>query len=878
MRQLGLDVVEAQTAEKARAWIESSDPALVLISSRVSEHAALCRSLKEKSTGRLILLCDAEAEQFAKEGSDGFFVEPVDDRMLVEYARASLRARDDQREEAHGSERLLRLFRHAITQASDLIAFIDIDGRYVYVSPSLCAATRYSSTELLARRVPDVDKAVDMARFRQLVEALREGPLAPFETRFRRKDGSSFSVEISASLVEFDGQNFICGVARDLTARSQAQETLRETEELLSLAEAAAGVGIWNCDLHTGAATLNAVCYKLFGLPRAPQGYRELFGLAHPDDASLVNAQWEEALAGEGKFSVDYRIIRANDGAVRWMRVEGQIIFDIGGQPQNAMGAVYDITERREVDEALRLSEARERARAADFDAIMTAAPAALWIAHDPECHHITGNPEVYRMTRMPEGSNVTAWAPDPSKLPYRFLRNGALIRPEELPMQLAVAKGGEIRDTELTFERFDGEQHQLFGHAAPLYDEAGRVRGAIGAFLDVTALKRAQAALEEADRLKDEFLAMLSHELRNPLASISNALRILTAPAQYRSLTEEDNDKLLQMMQRQTKYLVRLVDELLEASRITRGKIELQTGRIDLADVLREAVESSRSMIEQSEQKIFAFPASALPIDGDRVRLVQVFVNLLNNANKYTQPGGSIWIEAKQSDGEAVVSISDNGRGIPQDMLPKVFDRFVQINPTGSGARGGLGLGLALVRSLVELHGGSVEALSEGEGEGSTFRVRLPLVSEVAVANTTEEKACGVDNFQKRVLVIDDDRDVADSLAMLLQSFGAVVEVAYGGAAGLDAFDSFQPDLVLLDLGMPGMDGFETARHIRERPVVKHFNLVALTGWGQARDRLRTREAGFDHHLLKPLDLAQLQHLLSVATTTKDLSASPPL
>lgn len=375
----------------------------------------------------------------------------------------------------------------------------------------------------------------------------------------------------------------------------------------------------------------------------------------------------------------------------------------------------------------------------------------------------------------------------------------------------------------------------------------------------DVTKRRRMEDALRESDRRKDEFLATLAHELRNPLAPLRSGLQVLRRVGG----AGPDAERMQAMMERQVDHLVRLVDDILEASRISRGKIELRKEPVELAAVIRQAVETSQPLIDAGRHELrLVLPAEPLLIDADPVRLAQVFANLVNNAAKYTDSGGRIRIEAERRGGEVAVSVSDSGRGIPADMLPRVFDLFAQIDRDLGRSQGGLGIGLALVRSLVEMHGGRVEARSDGPGQGSEFVVHLPLIATPAaiVAEPEAPPACAA----LRILLVDDNRDAADSLGMLLETLGAEVKVVYDGPAGLEALDAFKPRAVLLDLGMPGMDGYETARLLRLSPSGRETTLIALTGWGQDEDQRRTRQAGFDHHLVKPVDIAELQAVLS--------------
>jgi signal transduction histidine kinase/CheY-like chemotaxis protein len=366
----------------------------------------------------------------------------------------------------------------------------------------------------------------------------------------------------------------------------------------------------------------------------------------------------------------------------------------------------------------------------------------------------------------------------------------------------------------------------------------------------------------EEADRRKDEFLATLAHELRNPLAPIRNSVGVLRMSAGAGPI-----DQLSSMMERQIGHMVQLVDDLLEVSRISRGKIDLRLGEVALASVLEAAIESSRPLIESQRHLLsVALPEEPLPLRADATRLTQVFTNLLNNAAKFTEPGGRIEVRAQRLDGDMVlVGVADTGLGISAESLPRVFDMFMQIPRLQGRAESGLGIGLTLARNLVEMHGGSIAAESEGVGKGSRFTVRLPLDRRrTARATAPARAASSALRGLPRVLVVDDNRDAADSLGALLQMLGADARVAYDGLSALEAAASFRPDAVFLDIGMPDMGGTEVARQLRLRPEGRTARLIALTGWGQQHDRRLTREAGFDHHLVKPAELASLQAVLA--------------
>ena len=370
-----------------------------------------------------------------------------------------------------------------------------------------------------------------------------------------------------------------------------------------------------------------------------------------------------------------------------------------------------------------------------------------------------------------------------------------------------------------------------------------------------------AEHALRTADQRKDEFLATLGHELRNPLAPLLTGLHLL----QLTALQDPAAIRACAVMERQISHLVRLVDDLLEVSRITRGVIDMQRESLDLRDVLRSAVETSRPGIAAASHTLHVdVPPAPITISGDSVRLTQVFANLLNNAAKYTNAGGSIHLTARTDDDHAIVVVRDDGIGIEPGHLASIFDMFTQVDRANRRTQGGLGIGLTLVRSLVTMHGGTVVARSNGVGHGSEFEVRLPLAAKAAVEARTPINALTFGG--RRIMIVDDNHDAADTLATLLTAYGAIVAIAYDGRDALAKVDAFAPDVALLDIGMPGMDGYEVARRIRADGRHEDMLLIALTGWGQEKDRRRSRAAGIDHHLVKPPDIDKLKDLLATA------------
>jgi PAS domain S-box-containing protein len=392
--------------------------------------------------------------------------------------------------------------------------------------------------------------------------------------------------------------------------------------------------------------------------------------------------------------------------------------------------------------------------------------------------------------------------------------------------------------------------------------DAEGRVTQIHGVNYDITGRKQAEEALREADRRKDEFLAMLAHELRNPLAPIRNAAQVLKLVGGGDARQQWARE----VIERQTQHLTRLVDDLLDVSRITRGKVTLAREPLDLASIVQRAVEASRPLIDSRRHQLtVAVSPEPVRLEGDLTRLVQVVGNLLNNAAKYTDEGGEIRVEAGREEEEAVIRVRDNGMGVPADLLPHVFDLFTQADRSLDRSQGGLGIGLTLVRQLVELHGGRVEARSGGPGQGSEFVVRLPATASadaVEAASTAGGRALPSASTL-RILLVEDNPDSAEMMSFLLKLSGHEVRTARDGPEALEVARAFHPEAVLCDIGLPGMNGYEVAERLREQPALRHTPLIALTGYGQEEARRRSREAGFDYHLVKPVEPEALGALL---------------
>jgi signal transduction histidine kinase/ActR/RegA family two-component response regulator len=470
-------------------------------------------------------------------------------------------------------------------------------------------------------------------------------------------------------------------------------------------------------------------------------------------------------------------------------------------------------------------------------------------------------------MLGMRPSENVSLSQDDTSHLPYRVFRDGREAPTEQLPMQRAAREGSIIQGEMLEILRADGTRIAILMNATPVRDDQGTIKGAVGACVDVTELRAAESALREADRLKDEFLAMLAHELRNPLAAVSNAVQVAR-----RSKAEDDRAWARAVIEDQVCHLSRIIDDLLDVSRISRGKIQLRRQAVDMNFVIDHAVEAVRPLIDERKHRLTVTTgARNLRVEGDPTRLEQVVANLLNNAAKYTEAGGRIDVECRAEGDQVVVSVRDTGVGIAPEQLPNMFELFAQADRSLARSEGGLGIGLTLAKRLVELHRGTIEARSEGPGRGSEFTVRLPAQAGAAPGGGAGTSVPDADRSRGlSILVVDDNVPTALGMARLLKLSGHRVEVLHDGQAAVDAARRHCPEVVLLDIGLPGIDGYQVARALRREETCRDALIVAVSGYGQDEDKRRSREAGFDAHMVKPVDVDALLKLIGERTTSR--------
>jgi PAS domain S-box-containing protein len=505
---------------------------------------------------------------------------------------------------------------------------------------------------------------------------------------------------------------------------------------------------------------------------------------------------------------------------------------------REVIGRLWPAIERARSLAALRESEAR-------FRQLADTAPMMIWVGEaDGRCSYVSRRWTEFT-GRMPEAELDYGWKD--------------VVHPDDLAAYAAsfdeAARDYRAFSAEYRGLRWDGAWRWLHVNARPRFGAGSEFLGYIGALMDVTERRHAEEALREADRRKDEFLATLAHELRNPLAPLRTGLHVLDLAGD-----PEAARRTRRMMERQLGHMVRLIDDLLDVSRITSGKVVLQRDRMAVQDAARAAIESARPQIEAARHRLnVELPDAPLWVDADATRVSQVIGNLLTNAAKYTPDGGEVGLRVEAGEGEARVIVTDTGLGIPADALGEVFGMFAQVNRTLDRAQGGLGIGLALARRLVEMHGGHIEAASDGLGRGSTFTVHLPLSIEAA-AVPLADAVSPAEASRRRILVVDDNQDAAATLAMMLELEGHDARAAFNGADGLRIAEAARPDIAFLDLGMPGMDGFELARRLRALPGGVAMLIVAVSGWGGEGDKRQSAEAGFDLHLTKPVSVEAVQ------------------
>lgn len=683
------------------------------------------------------------------------------------------------------------------------------------------------------------------------------------------------------------------GTNTDISELKEAREALATNEERLRLALDAGRMGVWDWNILTGELAWSDSLEPLHGL--APGTFRGTFEhfqqLIHPSDRDSVNQAIERAVQNRSTFDIEFRNLRPN-GAVHWIAGNGRVLVDEYGMPVRMIGIGMDVTERKRSEQtALFLADTSAAlAQLVDFDSTLqkVATLAVPYFADWATVDVLEADGTLRRVAvahvdpqKVELANDLNRRFPPDPHAPsgiWNILRTGEAELVSEITDELL--SNSTTNDELLQVLRTLGltsyigvplrVRGKVLGVLSFIVAESGHIYDDNDLAVARDLASRASIAIEnsqlyrelrDADRHKDEFLATLAHELRNPLAPIRNGLQVLRLTGSGGELVDETRS----MMERQLNQMVRLVDDLLDISRITRNKFELRKERVLFASVVHSAVEASRPLIEDGGHTFsLKLPTEPIVLHADPTRLAQVISNLLNNSAKYTEPGGHIAVVGTLNDGEVVLSVTDNGLGIPAEAIPRLFQMFSQFDHNIERAQGGLGIGLSLVRRLVDLHGGTVTAHSEGVGRGSEFTVRLPIhhTHPTSLPGSDKEKTASREHC--RILVVDDNRDSATTLMTMLKLLGNEVRTAHDGLAAVEAAEQFQPDFILLDIGLPKLNGYEVCRVIRKQAWSDSVIIVALTGWGQEEDRRRSAQAGFDHHLVKPVELEKLTDILN--------------
>ena len=751
------------------------------------------------------------------------------------------------------------VFRITLRSIGDAVMTTDVEARVTYLNGVAEALTGWSHADAVGQPLDAVFRVVNETTRRPVdnpaLRALREGIVVGLanHTVLIRKDGAERPIDDSAAPIrDDDGRVSGCVlIFRDVTTQRRLEGD--KTRQLLTARTLAAIVessddAIIGKSLDGTIRSWNAAAERIFGYAAAEAVGRHISLVIPPDRIAEEDHISASLKAGKHLEHFETERVRKNGERIQ-VSLTVSPIKDEAGNVIGASKIARDVTDRKRA-EADRERFATLVENSTDFIGICDLDGRPFFVNRAGLA--LVGLDDVEQARRTPVAE-------------FFFPEDRARVMDEFFPRVLAEGHA----EIEIRFRHFKtGEARWMAYKVLALRDAAGRPTAFATVSQDVTERKRLEddlrrlaADLSDADRRKDEFLATLAHELRNPLAPIGNMLEVMKRAAGDAETLARARDT----MERQLAQMVRLVDDLLDLNRITHGRLELRTGPTVLATVIAQAVEAARPLIDQAGHRLrVELPDEPIRLNADPARLTQVFANLLNNSSKYTPPGGTITVSARRVGDDVVVAVRDDGLGIPRDKLASVFDMFTQVDRSVERSQGGLGIGLTLVKRLVEMHGGSVAVQSDGEGRGSEFEVRLPLLLEPLAEQASAPVEAEPPAQSRRILVVDDNSDSAVSLAMLLEITGNETHTAHDGLEAIAAIERHRPDVVLLDIGLPKLNGHEVCRHVRAQPWGRDITIIALTGWGQDDDRRKSREAGFDGHLVKPVDYGALKELLN--------------
>jgi len=750
---------------------------------------------------------------------------------------------------ARESEGRLRNFAFLVENASDFIGVCDLAFRPTYVNSAALALVGLTAEEMSRVSVFDFFAPEERDRianeFFPTVEREGHGTIETTFTHF--KTGARIPMRYNVvRMHDADGRHTgYATISQDLSERRRSEDALRSLADAKALSLArfreladAMPQIVWSSDATGNVDYLNRRWYELTG---KPLGDLNPEGIIHPEDRDRARAAFRRSLENGTPYEEEFRLCLPGASEPRWYLGRALPVRAGDGRIVRWYATSTDIHDQKRTEEEL--ADSRERLRAA-LDASGTGT--FRW---DIDSGKLDWDDNLDRLFGLAPGSTARS-------LP-EFIH---LVHPDDRPRVIDACARCAAGATEFAEEYRvvwpDGTVRWL-SDKGRVYQSVGGTRYMAGACVDVTDRRVKEDALRAADRQKDEFLGMLAHEIRNPLAPMMYSTSILE-----RRIEDPEVRRPIEIIGRQTRRMIRIVDDLLDVSRVTQGKISLQREPVAVADLVKQCTDACRPLMESRRHLVDVAPVDrSLIVYGDAVRLSQVIENILINAAKYTPDGGRISVTAGGEGASVAIEITDTGVGISPQMLTRVFDLFAQADTSLDRAEGGLGIGLTLVEKLVRMHGGRVEARSPGVGCGSTFTVHLPLTPSAervrqAVVSTVEAPG-------RRVLVVDDNIDSAEMLQTLLQMTGHIVRVAHDGRRALSVASEFLPDVILLDIGLPGMDGYRVIEALRAMPSLARVTIVATTGYGREEDRARCLAAGFDDHLTKPIDHALLEHIL---------------
>lgn len=743
------------------------------------------------------------------------------------------------------AEQQKELLRVTLASIGDAVITTDAKGRIIFLNDVAQQLTGWSLEQATVRPLNKVFHIIN-ENTRQVAEnpvdkVMLHGQIVGLanHTLLIDKNGKEYAIDDSAAPIK-NPQGEILGVVlvfRDITQRRSADQALQRSEKELSEFFENASVGLHWVGPDGIIIRANQAELDLLGYSRE-EYVGQPIAKFHADK-DVINHILNCLNNGQTLNKYASRLI-CKDGSIKDVLISSNVFFD-NGKFIHTRCITLDVTDLKRAELALRESEQR-------FRLMANAAPVLIWMSDKNKVCTWFNKTWLDFVGRSLEQEIEEGWKEN--------------IHPDDLSMcsntYLSAFDKRLKFSMEFRLRRHDGAYRWILDHGIPRLDPNGAFAGYIGSCVDITVRVEAEEVLRKADKRKDDFLATLAHELRNPLAPIRNALAVAR---------QSDHDVVLRhqtlaMMERQLVHLVRLVDDLLDVSRISRDRLELRLTQVELTSLIEQAVENTLAG-DQPRKLTIKLPDRPIYLNADPIRLTQVFSNLLGNSFKYTEPGNEIWLTAQERDDEILISVKDNGIGIAPDMLSKIFDMFAQIDESLERSQGGLGIGLTLVRRLVVMHHGTVSAFSEGEGKGSEFIVRLPILKEHQCLHAPSIKTTSLPIPKLSILIVDDSQDAALSLQTLLKLSGHTTYVAYDGLEALEKAAASQPQVILLDIGLPKLNGYEVVRTLRKNDWGRQMIIVALTGWGQENDRHRSSESGFDAHIVKPVDYGLLMNLL---------------